>query len=243
MSLGTDGAGRGAGMTFTFEVLVTLKPGLSDPAGKAVEAALPAIGWTNVSGVHVGKHIQLDVEAPDEDDAREQVEEMAHAAALQPRDRGLPDPGDRGEHDGRDGRAPRVGVITFPGSLDDRDALRAVETMGGEPVPFWHADPDLHEVDAVVLPGGFSYGDYLRCGAIAGRADHGRGLGVRRPRRPGARDLQRLPDPLRSGTAPRRADPQPIAAVRLSRRVPAGGDLRRRRSRPSDAGRGRSRSP
>jgi phosphoribosylformylglycinamidine synthase subunit PurQ / glutaminase len=63
--------------------------------------------------------------------------------------------------------APRVGVITFPGSLDDRDALRAVETMGGTGVPVWHADADLHDVDAVILPGGFSYGDYLRCGAIA----------------------------------------------------------------------------
>ncbi len=65
---------------------------------------------------------------------------------------------------------PRVGVITFPGSLDDRDALNAVATMGGEGVPLWHAEHDLHRVDAVVLPGGFSYGDYLRCGAIAGHA-------------------------------------------------------------------------
>jgi phosphoribosylformylglycinamidine synthase len=65
---------------------------------------------------------------------------------------------------------PRVGVITFPGSLDDRDALCAVETMGGEGVALWHADHDLRGVDAVVLPGGFSYGDYLRCGAIAGHA-------------------------------------------------------------------------
>ena len=61
----------------------------------------------------------------------------------------------------------RVGVVTFPGSLDDRDALRAVEIAGGEPVSLWHADPSLHGVDAVILPGGFSYGDYLRCGAIA----------------------------------------------------------------------------
>ncbi len=63
--------------------------------------------------------------------------------------------------------SPRVGVITFPGSLDDGDALRAVETMGGEGVALWHAEADLRGVDAVVLPGGFSYGDYLRCGAIA----------------------------------------------------------------------------
>jgi len=62
---------------------------------------------------------------------------------------------------------PRVGVITFPGSLDDRDAIRAVECMGGEGVPLWHAETDLHGVDAVVLPGGFSYGDYLRTGALA----------------------------------------------------------------------------
>ncbi|MDQ6936813.1 MAG: phosphoribosylformylglycinamidine synthase subunit PurQ [Actinomycetota bacterium] len=61
----------------------------------------------------------------------------------------------------------RVGVVTFPGSLDDRDAQRAVRIAGAEAVPLWHADPDLHQVDAVVLPGGFSYGDYLRCGAIA----------------------------------------------------------------------------
>jgi phosphoribosylformylglycinamidine synthase I len=65
------------------------------------------------------------------------------------------------------GAGPRVGVVTFPGSLDDADALRAVETMGGVGVPMWHADADLRDVHAVILPGGFSYGDYLRCGAIA----------------------------------------------------------------------------
>ena len=61
----------------------------------------------------------------------------------------------------------RVGVITFPGSLDDGDAARAVRRAGGTAVPLWHADHDLRGVDAVILPGGFSYGDYLRCGAIA----------------------------------------------------------------------------
>ncbi|SHG15121.1 phosphoribosylformylglycinamidine synthase subunit I [Jatrophihabitans endophyticus] len=58
-------------------------------------------------------------------------------------------------------------MVTFPGSLDDRDAARAVRAAGGEAVALWHADPWLHDVDAVILPGGFSYGDYLRCGAIA----------------------------------------------------------------------------
>ena len=61
----------------------------------------------------------------------------------------------------------RIGVVTFPGSLDDRDAARAVRVAGGEAVALWHGDHDLRDVDAVVLPGGFSYGDYLRCGAIA----------------------------------------------------------------------------
>ncbi|GAB3287763.1 phosphoribosylformylglycinamidine synthase subunit PurQ [Parasphingorhabdus pacifica] len=61
----------------------------------------------------------------------------------------------------------RIGVITFPGTLDDTDAQRAVRRVGAEPVALWHGDADLRGVDAVVVPGGFSYGDYLRCGAIA----------------------------------------------------------------------------
>ena len=60
-----------------------------------------------------------------------------------------------------------IGVITFPGSLDDRDARRAVHIAGANPVALWHGEHDLKGVDAIVLPGGFSYGDYLRCGAIA----------------------------------------------------------------------------
>ena len=61
----------------------------------------------------------------------------------------------------------RVGIVTFPGSLDDVDALRAIRFAGGEGVALWHGDTDLSGVDAVILPGGFSYGDYLRCGAIS----------------------------------------------------------------------------
>ncbi|AXE37957.1 phosphoribosylformylglycinamidine synthase subunit PurQ [Acidipropionibacterium virtanenii] len=63
--------------------------------------------------------------------------------------------------------AVRIGVVTFPGSLDDADAARAVRLGGAQPVPLWHASQDLQGVDAVILPGGFSYGDYLRAGAIA----------------------------------------------------------------------------
>jgi phosphoribosylformylglycinamidine synthase I len=61
----------------------------------------------------------------------------------------------------------KIGVVTFPGSLDDRDAVRAVRAVGATAVALWHGDADLQGVDAVILPGGFSYGDYLRCGAIS----------------------------------------------------------------------------
>ncbi|MBN9176757.1 MAG: phosphoribosylformylglycinamidine synthase subunit PurQ [Microbacterium sp.] len=64
----------------------------------------------------------------------------------------------------------RIGVITFPGSLDDGDAQRAIRLAGAEPVALWHGSHDLDDVDALVLPGGFSYGDYLRAGAIAALA-------------------------------------------------------------------------
>jgi phosphoribosylformylglycinamidine synthase subunit PurQ / glutaminase len=76
-------------------------------------------------------------------------------------------PGRVSQPAGRPEPTSRVGVVTFPGSLDDRDAARAVRLAGGEPVMLWHGDTDLSGVDAVVLPGGFSYGDYLRAGAIA----------------------------------------------------------------------------
>ncbi len=151
----------GARMRFAVEVLVTLKPGLADPQGKAVEGALPALGWTNVSGVRVGKHVRLEVEAGSESEARTQVEEMSGRLLSNPVIE------DSRILEVRGAVSARIGVVTFPGSLDDRDALRAVELMGGEGVPLWHADPDLEGVDGVILPGGFSYGDYLRCGAIA----------------------------------------------------------------------------
>ena len=63
-------------MRFSVDVLITLKPGLADPQGKAVESALPALGWTNVSGVRVGKHVRLEIDAADEDAVRAQVADM-----------------------------------------------------------------------------------------------------------------------------------------------------------------------
>ncbi len=71
-------------MRFAFEVLVTLRPGLVDPQGRAVEASLPALGWTNVSGVRVGKHVRLEIEGDSEDAARAQVEEMSRSLLSNP---------------------------------------------------------------------------------------------------------------------------------------------------------------
>jgi phosphoribosylformylglycinamidine synthase subunit PurQ / glutaminase len=64
-------------------------------------------------------------------------------------------------------RRPRIGVLVFPGSNDDRDAMWALSALSAKPVPIWHAESEVPHVDGIVLPGGFSYGDYLRCGAIA----------------------------------------------------------------------------
>ncbi|WP_239331455.1 phosphoribosylformylglycinamidine synthase subunit PurQ [Frankia sp. CiP3] len=75
--------------------------------------------------------------------------------------------GQRGTAGGASPVTRRIGVVTFPGSLDDRDAAHAIHLGGGEAVALWHGDTELTGVDAVVLPGGFSYGDYLRAGAIA----------------------------------------------------------------------------
>ena len=118
---------------------------------------------------------------------------------------------------------PKIGVVTFPGSLDDHDALRAVRLSGAEPVSLWHASDTLAGVDAVILPGGFSYGDYLRCGAISRfapvmtevikAADRGHA---------GAGHLQRIPDPVRGPPAAGRADPQRRAHLRLPRPGSAG---------------------
>ncbi|MEE1622898.1 phosphoribosylformylglycinamidine synthase subunit PurQ [Zafaria sp. Z1313] len=79
----------------------------------------------------------------------------------------LPLIGDYSRPEGAPLGGARIGVVTFPGTLDDRDAARAVRLAGAESVSLWHADESLQDVDAVVIPGGFSYGDYLRAGAIS----------------------------------------------------------------------------
>ena len=156
---------------------VVIKPEILDPQGKAILAALARTGHPGVSSVRQGKHFDLEV-----DDSRQRRRprgDRRHAAG-QPGDRELDR--DRLGRSSPAGRARRtrgcpVTVATAgsassrsPGTLDDVDAARAVRYSGAEAVPLWHADEDLRGVDAVVVPGGFSYGDYLRAGAIAAQA-------------------------------------------------------------------------
>ena len=132
------------------------------------------------------------------------------------------------------------GVVRFPGSLDDADALWALDqVMGQEARALWHKDEDLAGVQCVVLPGGFSYGDYLRCGAIARfRSDHEKRRALRRRRRPGAGNLQRLPDSVRGASAARRADAQSLALLHLRARSTCGSKTP---TRPLPAPRARAR--
>ena len=145
-------------------VLVKPKAGILDPQGQAVERALPALGFTGVSNVHVGRLIELDVEDP----AR--LPEMCQRLLTNPliEDYEIVEADGAGAANGGTGSTASVkfGVIRFPGSCDEVDALMACRRVG-DAVILWHGDRDLQGVDAVVVPGGFSYGDYLRVGAIA----------------------------------------------------------------------------
>ena len=133
------------------------KAEILDPQGQAIVGALGRLGYDGISDVRQGKRFELEV---DDSIADETVAEIAESLLANiviedwsvSRERVV---------------TARVGVITFPGTLDDVDAARAVRLSGAEAVSLWHADADLKGVDAVVVPGGFSYGDYLRCGAIA----------------------------------------------------------------------------
>ena len=118
----------------------------------------------------------------------------------------------------------KFGVIVFPGSNCDHDAFYAAGHNLGQKAEFiWHDSTDLGDVDAVILPGGFSYGDYLRCGAIAKFSPVMRAVKqLRGRRRPGAGHLQRVPDPGGMRAAAGRADPQPRPEIHLPRRAPAG---------------------
>ncbi len=142
-------------------VLVRPKPGILDPQGKAVEASLRHLGFA-VDDARIGRLVDLEVEASDPEQARAEVERMCAELLANPLDRELRDRAQRGRV-----TRPRIAILAFPGSNDERDAELALQNLGADPVLVWHADEELPDVGAVVLPGGFSYGDYLRAGAIA----------------------------------------------------------------------------
>ena len=144
---------------------------------------------------------------------------------------------------GRRRRVTRFGVIRFPGSCDEVDALQACERYGDAEI-LWHRDRDLKGVDAVVVPGGFSYGDYLRPGAIArfspvmeAVAEFAAGG------RAGARDLQRVPGAVRGGAPARRAARQRPPPLPLPPGGGRRGERRHRRSRARARAKSGSRFP
>ena len=200
-------------------VTVTLKTGILDPQGKAIEGALRSLGLAGVASVRQGKVFDIEIEGSDPAKAEALLKQAADQAARQYRDRELPR--------GRAGM--KAAVVVFPGINRERDMARTLALISGvAPAMVWHADTALPAgTDLVVIPGGFSYGDYLRCGAIAARsAHHGGGARPCRQGRTDARRLQWLPDPLRSGPVAGRADAQCPAALHLPRRLSAGGTFR-----------------
>ena len=160
--------------SFRFAVNVTPKPGILDPQGRAVEGSLGHLGIEGVSAVRVGRRVELTVDAADEAAARAVVERLARellsnplieAYAIETIARRVV--GRRRPGRGRAEMPVRIGVVVFPGSNCDRDTVHALELAGAEPVVLWHEQASLEGVAAVVLPGGFAYGDYLRAGVIA----------------------------------------------------------------------------
>ena len=141
-------------------VYVTLKKSVFDPQGKTIHDALGSLGYSSVTDVRQGKFFELDL-APGVPaaEARRTAEEIARQGAGEPGDRELPG----------GGGAMKVGVVVFPGSNCDHDTYHVVKHVLGQEAAFvWHKDGSTcGDVDAVILPGGFAYGDYLRTGAVA----------------------------------------------------------------------------
>ena len=172
-----------------YVVDVMPKREILDPQGKAVLGALPRLGFEGVIDVRQGKRFEVEVDGDADDERLAEVRRMAETLLANPVIEdfvvtvdALPStrrPTRRARRAAAGGatvepRAAEPSGTThedrrrhLPGSLDDADAARAVRLAGGEAVALWHGDADLQGVDAVVLPGGFSYGDYLRCGAIS----------------------------------------------------------------------------
>ena len=150
---------------FSVLVEVRLREGIADPQGATIERALPALGLSGVSGVRAGKSFRFDIAAADDADALAQATVVA--------DRLLANPvieesavTVRAEGGGRL-MAVRVGVVNFPGTNCEHDAVLALERVGASADLVWHGDTSVSGYDALILPGGFAHGDYLRPGAIA----------------------------------------------------------------------------
>ncbi len=175
-----------AAATFRFAVDVLPKPGILDPQGRAVEGSLGHLGIAGVSGVRVGRRVELTVAAASEAEARATVERLAGELLANPlievytvESLGVAGGGDGRWRPGagtarprpsgrrRSAMTVRIGVVVFPGSNCDTDTEHGLRLAGAEPIELWHEDVDLAGVAAVVLPGGFAYGDYLRAGVIA----------------------------------------------------------------------------
>ena len=215
-------------MTTKYEAVVEIThlPGIADPQGATVERSLPALGYDNVSQVRVGKSIRLVVEAATEADARRPGRGDEPAAPQQPGDRGVHGDGERATASRVSRLAAsepmNIAVVVFPGTNCELDVAWSVEQLGAQAELVWHAEASLPDVDAVVVPGGFAHGDYLRTGAIArfspvmaAVGDFAAAGAARR------RHLQRLPGAHRGGPAPRCAAEERGAQVPVrDRRVP-----------------------
>ena len=170
---------------------MTLKDGVLDPQGRAIGHALHGLGFPQVGEVRVGKVIELDLQETRFSPRPGRCRGDGPQAPRQHGDRELP----RLDRD-----VMRAGIVVFPGINRERDMALALKASSGRvPRMVWHGETDLSGLDLVVLPGGFSYGDYLRCGAMAAQSPVMRSVrdfaatGRLRPRR-----LQRFSDPDRS---------------------------------------------
>ena len=152
-------------MRFEARIDVSHLPGVLDPQGATVERALPALGYENVSEVSIAKTIRLVLDASSEDAAARAGRRDVPTPARQPRHRAVHDQPHRSA--GGQGVSTRVGIVLFPGTNCELDVAWAVEQLGGEAETLWHEDATVGGVDAIVVPGGFAHGDYLRTGAIA----------------------------------------------------------------------------
>ncbi len=146
-------------------VQIIPRPGILDPQGAAVAGALRSLGFNTIADIRVGRFITVDVNAASATDATSAVRSMCEKLLANPviEDFVLEEPS------AATGRSVvKFGIVTFPGSNGDYDAYHAAaDALGEESVYLWHKDHDLKGCDVIVLPGGFSYGDYLRPGAIA----------------------------------------------------------------------------